>query len=455
VTSPARQLPAVHALLHHERLAQLTPLLGRDWLAAAAREAVGQARQAALSGAPVPTVDELAERAADLAASWLAPRPRPLLNATGIILHTNLGRAPVSAEAARAMRRVAAGYADLEYDLPAGGRGSRHDLVAPLLCRLAGAEAALVVNNNAAATLLILSALAAGGEVVVSRGQLVEIGGGYRLPAILAAGGARLVEVGTTNRTHARDYRAAIGPETALVLRVHASNYRIVGFTKEVPLAELVALAHEHDLPLVDDLGSGSLLDTTAFGLAAEPTVTGSLAAGADLACFSGDKLLGGPQAGLIVGRADLVDRLRASPLARAMRPDKVTLAGLHATLVHYARHEAERRVPVWRMIGAEPSALAGRAHAWRMAAAAWTDGARVVAGESAVGGGSLPGTTLPTSLLALESARPSALAAALRAAPTPVVARVAGDAVLLDPRTVLPEHDRALLASVRHALTC
>lgn len=314
-----------------------------------------------------------------------------------------------------------------------------------------------MVNNNAAATLLVLSALAAGRGVIVSRGQLVEIGGGYRIPDVMAAGGARLVEVGTTNRTHPRDYERAIEAETALLMRVHTSNFRQIGFTAEVDLPTLVEIGRAHGLTVVDDLGSGSLIDTGRFGLAAEPLVTQSVAAGADLVTFSGDKLLGGPQAGVIVGRAALIDRLRAHPLTRAMRPDKSTLAGLAATLRHYARGEAEDRVPVWRMIAATPDELGSRAEAWRHAlesAGLSDDVMRVVDDESAVGGGSLPGESLPTRALAVRADHPDALAQALRTGSTPVVARVSDGELRFDPRTVLPEEDAALVEAVVGALT-
>ena len=445
-----RSLPAVHALADHPLLVDLVSVHGRELIVGAAREAIDGARAEALLGRPVPVEDELAQATRDIVRSWLTPRPRRVINATGVVIHTNLGRSPVSAPAAEAMRAVASGYSDLEYELEPGTRGSRHDLVEPLLCRLTGAAAGLVVNNNAGATFLVLSALAGGRGVIVSRGQLVEIGGGFRIPEVMTAGGARLVEVGTTNRTRIADYRAAIDDETALLMRVHTSNFRVTGFTEEASLDELVALAREHGLPLVDDLGSGSLLDTSAFGLAPEPVVGDSLAAGADLATFSGDKLLGGPQAGLVVGRADLVARLKAHPFARALRPGKSTLAGLHATLLHYVRGEAVEHVPVWRMIAAEPDELARQARAW---ADELGDVARVAPGESTTGGGSLPGSALPTTLLVLDSDRPDQLAHALRTGPTPTVPRVLDGAVALDPRTVLPEERDLVVPAVREAL--
>ncbi len=364
-----RQLPAVHALLAEPPLAAAAATYGHDLVADAAREALDAARHGMQAGATAPGLGELADAAMARLAGWTASRPQRVINATGVILHTNLGRSPVSAAAARAMAEVSAGYSDLEYDLAAGERGSRHGLLRDAVTRLTGAEDALVVNNNAGATLLVLSALARDRGVIVSRGQLVEIGGSYRIPDVMAAGGARLVEVGTTNRTYLADYRAAVDDDTALLLRVHTSNYRVVGFTHEVPLAELVGLGVELGLPVVDDLGSGSLLDTGRFGLAREPLVQESVAAGATLVTFSGDKLLGGPQAGVIVGQREAVARLRRHPLARALRPGKDVLAGLHATLLHYLLGEAETTVPVWQMIargarGAGPSGgrLAGAA---------------------------------------------------------------------------------------------
>jgi L-seryl-tRNA(Ser) seleniumtransferase len=299
---------------------------------------------------------------------------------------------------------------------------------------------------------LVLSALAQGRDVVISRGQLVEIGGGFRIPDVLRQSGARLVEVGTTNRTHAADYRSAIGPNTAMLLRVHSSNFRQVGFTAETSLADLVALGHAAGVAVVDDLGSGTLLDTTRYGLVAEPMVQESIAAGADLVTFSGDKLLGGPQAGLIVGRAALVAQLRQHPLARALRVDKATLAALHATLLHYVRGEAEREIPVWQMIAMPADALAARA--WDWAAAMSADGipTEVVVATSTIGGGSLPGETLPTCALSVVCADVDGLAAQLRAQKPPVVARIADGRLLLDPRTVAPDADTALLAALRAA---
>jgi L-seryl-tRNA(Ser) seleniumtransferase len=409
---------------------------------ALARETLAAAREGLTGGGQVLDLEaDLRRRLADVA----VPSLRPAINATGVIIHTNLGRAPLSRAARAAMDATSRGYSNLEFDLDSGERGSRHGHVEGLLRRATGAEAGLAVNNNAAAVLLVLSALCAGREVVISRGQLVEIGGGFRIPDVLRQSGARLVEVGTTNRTYVRDYAEAITDETSAFLRVHSSNFRVVGFTHEADAAELAALAHQRGLLLLDDIGSGALLDTAAFGLAPEPTVQASVAAGADLTMFSGDKLLGGPQAGIIAGGAALLDRVRRHPLARAVRLDKASIAALAATLLHYVRGEALREVPVWRMIAASPDELGRRAGAWAAALGA----ASVQGGRSVVGGGSLPEETLPTRLLALRPPDPTAAAAALRRATPPIIARIERDSLLLDPRTVDPDDDAAVL----HAL--
>jgi L-seryl-tRNA(Ser) seleniumtransferase len=407
------------------------------------------ARRRPAGSAATLDVSELAQDAVRRVEEATRGTLQPVINATGVIIHTNLGRAALGAAAIRAMESVAAGYSNLEYDLKAGERGSRDVHAEGLLARLTGAEAALVVNNNAGAVLLVLSALAQDREVIISRGQLVEIGGGFRIPDVLRQSGARLREVGTTNRTHITDFRAAIGHETALLLRVHSSNFKQIGFTAEVSLEEMVVLGREAGLPVVDDLGSGTLLDTSAYGLASEPMVQQSVAAGADLVTFSGDKLLGGPQAGIVVGRGEVIVQLRQHPLMRALRVDKSTLAGLQATLLHYLRGEAEREVPVWRMISAAPEALALRARKWRSHLQQRGISCEVVAAHSTVGGGSLPGEELPTRALAVSCARPDALAGALRKGDPPVVGRIVANRLLLDPRTVMPELGRVLLAAV------
>lgn len=438
-----RDLPSIDALLRS--CGELETQYGHDRTVRALRDAVEAARQAVLAGGAIPDPASLIGQAAAALARESQPTLRPVINATGVIVHTNLGRAPLSAAALDAIRAVGGGYSTLEYDLEPGQRGKRDRHIERILRDVTGAEAGMVVNNNAAGVLLALTALAAGREVVISRGQLIEIGGAFRIPDVMQQSGARMVEVGTTNRTRLRDYAAAITGDTAAIVRAHASNFKVIGFTESVPLADLAALAHERGLWLLDDIGSGTLIDTTQFGLAAEPLVGDSLAAGADLVLFSGDKLLGGPQAGIIVGRADLIDRLKRHPLARAIRADKLCLAGLSATLEHYRRGEAVEKIPVWRMIGASPDAIRARAEAW-----AAEVGGDVVPSESTVGGGSLPGETLPTWALSPRVDQPNAAAARLRAHDPPVIARVAHDRLLLDPRTVLPEQDADLLAALR-----
>jgi L-seryl-tRNA(Ser) seleniumtransferase len=371
-----------------------------------------------------------------------------VINATGVIIHTNLGRAPLSEETLKAMQDAAA-YTNLEYDLDAGERGSRYVHAEEILKRVTGAEAALVVNNNAGAVLLILTALARDKEVVISRGQLVEIGGGFRIPDVMKQSGARLVEVGTTNRTYLDDYARAITDDTALLMRVHSSNFRVVGFTHAATLEELVELARARNLRVVDDLGSGALLDTAQFGLAHEPTPMESLRAGAHLVAFSADKLLGGPQGGVIVGAREEIERLKKHPLVRALRVDKVTLAGLQATLLHYLKNEATKKVPVWQMISAGREELNERAMKWATRWNAVGLSAQVLDAESTVGGGSLPGETLPTRVVALSVHAPDVFAARLRQNVPPIIARIEENRVVFDPRTVLASDEDALLLGV------
>jgi L-seryl-tRNA(Ser) seleniumtransferase len=376
-----------------------------------------------------------------------------VINATGVIIHTNLGRAPLSDATLTAMAAVSRGYSNLEFDLEAGERGSRYVHLEELVCHLTGAEAAIAVNNNAAAVLLALSSLAQARDVVISRGELVEIGGGFRIPDVMAQSGARLVEAGTTNRTYARDYEAAIGEETAALMHVHRSNFRLLGFVESPSLHDLATLAHSRDLLLLDDLGSGCLLDTRTYGLSEEPTPQESIRAGADLVLFSGDKLLGGPQAGIIAGRADLIARLRRHPLARALRMDKASIAGLHATLLHYARDEAEQQVPVWRMISTPIKTISARARRWSRIIG---EEARVVDGRSMIGGGSLPEESLPTKLVAIDVGAGAALedlAKRLRTGEPAVVGRLEDGRLLLDPRTVAPGDDATLIRAVKLAL--
>lgn len=434
-----RHLPSVDVLLR--AVPHLIEQYGRSVVLATARDALVDARQSAQAGR---SVEDWSLILAQRLEATFAPSLRPVINATGVIIHTNLGRAPLSLAAQAAMQAVAGQYSTLEYDLPAGRRGSRYVHAEAALCDLTGAEAALVVNNNAAALVLALAALGQGRGAVIARGQLVEIGGGFRIPDIIVQSGVRLVEVGATNRTRLDDYEQAIDETTALILRVHASNFRQIGFVANPALAELAELARCRGILLVDDLGSGTLLDTTPYGLEHEPTVQESLMAGVDLVVFSGDKLLGGPQAGILAGRADVINRLRNHPLARAMRADKLCYAALSATLDHYRRDQALTTIPVWQMISRPRASIADEAAHW-----AQVTGGRVVPGESTVGGGSLPGTTLPTWLLALDVPDPSAFVARLRRAAIPVIARIQADEVVFDPRTVLPGQAETLLSMI------
>ena len=472
VSAALRALPSVDALMRAVR-SLMSGQVGHipedeRGLVRAARAVIVDARSAIAAGEPCPPLAALAERAVARLTAARRSHLRPVINATGVVVNTNLGRAPLSEETITAVAAVARGYSNLEFDLETGERGSRHSHVRDLVCELTGAEDAVVVNNNAAAVLVVLAALAAGREVVVSRGELVEIGGGFRVPDVMRQSGAQLIEVGTTNRTRLADYEAAVSPETALLLAVHPSNFRIVGFTEAPELRSLAELAHARGLVLVHDLGSGSLGATEGWGLAHEPTPMESVAAGADVVCFSGDKLLGGPQAGLIVGRADSLHRIVRHPLMRAVRIDKLTLAALEATLRLHRDGLAASRVPVWRALAMPLEAIRRRAEAWAAQIRGWGFAAEAIEGLSTVGGGSLPGETLPTVLCALAGqraarddaqatslARPevAALAARLRLGEPAVVARVYRDRVLLDPRTVAPEEDAVLQEALRQAL--
>ena len=392
--------------------------------------------------AGLPSPEEVLTRAEAHLAAWTTSTLTPLINATGVILHTNLGRAPLSKATIEAMREAAQSYTNLEYDLQKGQRGSRLIHAEAMLQKLTGAAAAIVVNNNASAVLLILSALAHRKRVVISRSQLVEIGGGFRVPDVMKQSGAKLVEVGTTNKVRLSDYEDALAESTALVMRAHRSNFKIVGFTEEPPLKEMAEVAHQAGVPVVDDLGSGALLDTARYGFAHEPTVQESLAAGVDLVCFSGDKLLGGPQAGIILGNKDLINKIKKHPLARAVRADKICLAGVTATLLHYLKDEAEREIPIWKMMSHTLEQLKLRAETWRDELGQGD----VLKSESAVGGGSLPDECIATYVLALDVKSPDKFLKRLRETDPPVIARTENNKILFDPRTVL---DDALLLQV------
>ncbi len=447
-----RQLPSVDALLQLQAGRALQESYGRMLATEGLRLALAQVREAIYAEAAQQsfTNQEIIETAGTLLSALIAPTLTPVINASGVIVHTNLGRAPLSAAAQAAMQDVAGGYSTLEYELEAGDRGSRSTHANHLLIRLTGAEAAMVVNNNAAAVLLMLSGLCHGREVIISRGQLVEIGGGFRIPDVLAQSGARLVEVGTTNRTHLADYERALTENTAAILVAHHSNYKIIGFTSEPSLGELAEMARARHVALFFDQGSGAMLDVAPFGLEPEPTVIEGLEAGADLVAFSGDKLLGGPQAGLLVGKSWAIEKLQRHPLARAVRADKLALAALAATLTHYLRDEALQEIPVWQMIARPLDEIANTASEW----AAWLVQAgvkaSVVDGRSQVGGGSLPGTSLATKLLALDYENADRVAARLRLADDPVIGRIKDGRVLLDPRTVLPGQGDTVLRTIR-----
>jgi len=433
--------------------------------AAAIRSAIADGDRSLASEAAVAT--RLESDAASALGRTFRASLEPVINATGVIVHTNLGRAPLADVAVERVTAVARGYASLEYDVARGARGRRDVHAEALLCRLTGADAAVVVNNNAAATMIVLAALAAGREVIVSRGELVEIGGGFRIPEVMAQSGAVLREVGTTNKTRASDYAAAIGERTALILRVHPSNFKIEGFTARPALSELVAIGRKFNIPVAEDLGSGLLSivtsrtsdtlqpdarQTSARLLAAEPVVGDSVAAGVDVCCFSGDKLLGGPQAGIVVGRSDLLARIRTHPLMRALRVDKMTYAALEATLAEYAAGRASTTVPVQRMVTMTADEIRTRADALAAAIRSlpgWR--AELLDGASAVGGGSAPGVELPTSLVAIEKIgfTPDALEQRLRRLTPPVIARIERDRLVLDLRTVPPNQDPQLLALV------
>ena len=450
-----RNIPSVDSVLAEDPLADVLAVYRRDWVVDQVRHQLDQVREHIRQGGNAPTAAQVAEEVQHSIEELTQSAPRPVINATGVVIHTNLGRAPLSRAATEAVARVAQGYSDLELDLQNGRRGSRQAHLQSLLQQLTGSEAALVVNNNASAVLLGLSALAAGREVIVSRGEAVEIGGGFRVPDVLRQSGAILVDVGTTNRTYSRDYQEAITENTGAFLKAHASNFRVEGFTAAVEPAELVALGMKRGIPVLHDVGSGCLLDTERYGLAHEPTPQESIADGVGLVFFSGDKLLGGPQSGIVVGRKELVQRLERHPLARAFRIDKLSLASLTATLIHYLRQEAEREIPIWRMISSSSETIKERAKGWQATLEA---PAAVIPSQSAIGGGSLPGETLPSWVLALSCeghvGGPEQVMEKLRRCDPPVIARIEGDRVLLDPRTVLVEEEGALLKGLRSVLS-
>ena len=459
-----RSIPSVGSLLESPELSSYQGRAPHAVLAAAAREAIAAARAALGNGRPgkgaeAPALGAILRDAVKRVELELSPAPLPVINATGIVLHTNLGRAVLAEAAVEAVAETARRYTDLELVLSTGSRGSRMAHAEPILTELLGAEAALVVNNNAAAMLLALNTFSLGKEAVVSRGQLVEIGGSFRIPEILQQAGAVLREVGTTNKTRLRDYERAIGPKTGLLLRVHPSNFAMVGFTEEVTREDLVALARKKRLPLVEDIGSGALIDFTRWGLPAEPTAREALAQGVPLVCMSGDKLLGGPQAGILAGKRKLIQALRANPMSRAVRMDKLTLAALVATLRLYRDPgKAAAEIPTLRMLGEPAESVRSRAEEILRAIGADRASQRraeVVACTTEVGGGSMPLARVPSYALALRPARGKVddLARSLRTGPDPVIGRIESGRLLLDLRTVQRNEHERLVASVVRAI--
>jgi L-seryl-tRNA(Ser) seleniumtransferase len=458
MSSEFRKMPGVDTLLSDERVKQLSENYSQPLLIELVRRRLKIIRESIADGGTCPSFDEIVSALQNEVASLTRPALHSVINATGVLLHTNLGRSPLSGEAIAAMDRAARTYNDLEFDLDTGRRGNRNTSLERMLCELTGAEAALVVNNNAAAIMLILTVLAKKREVIVSRGQAVQIGGGFRIPGVLRQSGAKLVEVGTTNCTYLHDYEEAITERTAALLRIHSSNFKIVGFTSSVALEEMTGLGSKRGIPVFDDIGSGCLLDAARYGLAPEPMPQQSIDAGAALVCFSGDKLLGGPQAGIIIGKKTLVDKMRNYPLTRALRVDKVRLAGLAATLAHYLRGDAIEKIPVWRMIALPVTDIERRAIYWAEAAGGK---AHLVDGASVVGGGSLPDESLPTKLVSIGAddkkktqLSVQSLAEKLRRRDIPVIGRIEKDCLLLDPRSVFPEDDKIVIEALRDVLS-
>ena len=453
-----QNLPSIEQLLQTQYAAKLIARYGRPLTLDALRSTLDEVRvRLKLDPQAAAPENGLIFSQAELRLSaWTMPTLQPVINATGVILHTNLGRAPLSKAAVEAMNQVSSGYSNLEFDLETGKRGSRLDHAEDVLKKLLGVEAAVVVNNNASAVLLVLSALASKKRVIIARSQLVEIGGGFRVPDVMKQSGAKLVEAGTTNKIRLSDYQEALAGDirlsdlqsVSLVMHAHRSNFKLVGFTEEPALKEIVDVAHQAGTIVLDDLGSGALLDTAKYGLAHEPTVQESLAAGVDVICFSGDKLLGGPQAGIIVGKAGLIAKVKKHPLARAMRADKTCLAGITATLLHYLKDEAEREIPIWKMISMPLDEVKARAENWARELGADS----VAESKATVGGGSLPGESFPSYVLSLSVKSPDQFLKKLRGQNPPLIARTENDKILFDPRTVLLEQDHLLL-TILHSL--
>jgi L-seryl-tRNA(Ser) seleniumtransferase len=443
-----RSIPSVDLVLHDPDVLTLTDKYGKSLIISLIRESLEDIRTEK-NQVNNNKLDLIKSRLSQKLINVTSSSLRPVINATGVILHTNLGRSTLSTSSINAMQHIASSYSTLEYDLNDGTRGLRSDHARDLLVRLTGAEDAFVVNNNAAAVLLCLTALANRKTVIIPRSQLIEIGGGFRIPDVMKQSGAKLKEIGTTNRVHLSDYEEALAEGASIVMRAHSSNFKIVGFTEQPSIKEIIELSHSHGSIFVDDLGSGSLLDTSRFGLTREPMVQDSIAAGADLVCFSGDKLLGGPQAGIIVGNKQLLAKIRKHPLARAVRIDKLCLAALAATLLHYLKAEAEQEIPVWKMISMDTLSIKPRAVHWLSEIGT----GEVISGVSTIGGGSLPEETLPTWLYSIKSKNPDQFLKTLRKAAVPIISRIQNDRILFDPRTVLLNQDSELIATIKKTL--
>ena len=452
--SAYRSLPSVDALLQNDEVIGLAANFSRSLITTIAREVLSDARSSIKNTGESRSVDQLTaqitQRVQRISRNW----PNVVINATGVVLHTNLGRSPLSPQAAKTAATFASIYSDVEFSLSTGKRGDRNSHISNLIAQVTEAEAGIAVNNNAAGVLLTLAAIAGDqqikSEVIVSRGESVEIGGGFRIPDVMQQSGATLVEVGTTNRTYASDYESAITSNTAAILKVHPSNFVVDGFTHTAELKDVVAVAKQHDLPVINDLGSGCLLDTRQYGLSQEPQVQSSISDGATLTLFSGDKLIGGPQAGLIAGEQKWVERVSKHPLARAVRIDKVTLSAMSSTLVAYLTGTHEKEIPIWNMISLSESILANRAEKWQSKTGSGT----VEQARSTIGGGSLPGQTLPTYVLVIDyKGSAQNFVRCLRESPVAVVARIENNRIILDPRTVLPDQDDAVIETIKFAL--
>ena len=442
-----RKIPSVDSILQHESVKRITEEINPEMVTALVREILQETRKRVSEGQTLPQNETIVDRVIEIASTRWKPWPQAVINATGVILHTNLGRSPISTESILSAGKASEGYSNLELDLATGKRGSRQAQVSQLISDLTGSEAAIIVNNNAAALMLGLASIANGKSVIVSRSEAVEIGGGFRIPDVLAQSGSRLVEVGTTNRTYAKDFEDAIDENTGALLSVHASNFKIVGFTHSPNIGELVKVGAKANVPVLHDVGSGCIVDATKYGLAKEPTPQESIDSGVDLCFFSGDKLLGGPQAGIVVGKKDCINKLSNHPLARAFRIDKMNLAALNETFLHYLRGDNETKIPIWRMISASTEDLVLRSEHIGESLSITTE---TVKTSAAIGGGSLPGEHIDSVAISIKTKSPDEVGKKLRHANHPVIGRIEDDRFILDLRTVLPEQDPLLLASLK-----